>query len=176
MFKPKGLFSDITCPYNQECVLPQCLFSHPNDAAAASAAPNGLPDGRKTAEADKELVVPSEDEPRKRRKISRAITPPVITTKQDITVAKKDGAPGWAMSSTILPTSSKPLVSSQRRASPPSVKRQSNLKVDENAQSRAKNFVDASVPKPTAMQKSLKSETLNPRMTTFLKHHCVLAN
>lgn len=28
MFKSKGLFSGITCPYKDECVLPQCIFGH----------------------------------------------------------------------------------------------------------------------------------------------------
>lgn len=176
MFKPKGLFSDITCPYNHECVLPQCLFAHPKDDAIISDKPNGLLHGSKTAEAKEEPVELSEDGPRKRRKVSGAITPPGLTTTQDATLTNKVDAPSRSITSTKLPVSSKPLVSSQRRASPPPTKRQSNLKPDESARSRAKSPVAASVLKPAVIQKPLKAETLNPRMPTLLIHHCVLAN
>lgn len=166
MFKTKGLFSDITCPYNQECVLPQCLFAHREDDAGASLDTNGILHSFNTTAFKQQPVELSDDGPRKWRKVSGAITPPHATSKQDATVDKKVAAPKLAPSPQMAPIS-KPLISSQRRASPPPTKRQSNPKEDEKFQTTARSAVTVPKQKPAVAQKPIKVETLNPRTTTF---------
>lgn len=160
MFRPKGLFADITCPYNQECVLPSCLFAHPEDDGGIPPVPGGLC-GSTTAVGEEPVGLLEDGGPRKRRKLDDATAPPAITPKHETTILKKIDAP-IATSNTLL-SSSKPFVSSQKRAavSPPPTKRRSTLKVDENGQPKAKSSIATPTSKP------LKSESLNPRMTSL---------
>jgi len=37
MFTSKGLFSDIVCPYQEKCLLPGCMFSHPKPTESVPA-------------------------------------------------------------------------------------------------------------------------------------------
>jgi RNA exonuclease 1 len=62
MFTTKGLFSEVPCPHQQNCLLPRCIFLHPKEEANATNA------GASTqGEAD---VATNYDEARKRRKLA----------------------------------------------------------------------------------------------------------
>ena len=56
MFTSKGLFSDVVCPYQENCLLPGCMFSHPKPAELASA-----PVAVETKQPQKEKFIPEEE-------------------------------------------------------------------------------------------------------------------
>lgn len=161
MFRPKGLFADITCPYNQECVLPHCLFAHRDEAAVAKTASEGNPVSTTiTPDPTAPIELLENDGPQRKKRKVEASALAATALKQETNITKKTGA--TTASSKTNPPSSKPLVTSDKRAvSPPPTKRPSALSKAENGGSKAPA---ATKPKPAIAQKPLKAETLNPRL------------
>ena len=61
MFTTRGLFSQVPCPYQENCLLPRCIFAHPKEEAGTASAIESVQ--------GKDHVSTSQDDPRKRRKL-----------------------------------------------------------------------------------------------------------
>ena len=77
MFTSKGLFSDVVCPYQEKCLLPGCMFSHPKLAEPALA-----PTAIAISELEKEKTTP-ENQGQDAKSVKRRIEPEkTVTTKE----------------------------------------------------------------------------------------------
>jgi RNA exonuclease 1 len=144
MFSPKGLFSEITCPYSEACLTPNCLFAHPkSDPADCNTAvtiknEGGFP-----------VANPGSDgERHKRRKLVAGEGPNART-------------PVLAIAS---PVPKKALSSIARPISPPILRLQGDH--DSKSPVRKPPSVPSPKPKTVALKppKPVKAESLNPRL------------
>jgi RNA exonuclease 1 len=104
MFTSKGLFSEITCPYKDDCVLPRCLFAHPKEAELVSPAPAALQPYMQNPSINAGSEI-SEAGPNKRRKIDENVSPRAHTdeTKHEQKAVRKE-----PIQSTLRPISPPP--------------------------------------------------------------------
>ena len=156
MFKSKGLFSSVTCPYNVQCVLPQCLFGHPKSRPSSGLeAPDAVQAASSGGPSD--ITTGFADNPNKRRKLEGGKLEPVATKSAQVRsdpTGKTSAAPATNVAS--KPPSS--LLSQSRDVSPPAVKRSSV------PTSAASTNNEKPISKDAAASKAPKTETLNPRM------------
>jgi RNA exonuclease 1 len=143
MFTVKGLFSEIQCPYSDQCVLPNCLFSH----TATSAPPTKpLPASATTTRPSNVSEVPDEPQ-RKRRRLE----------------VRGDAAPANNSSFVPkIPAAAAQLSPARRDVSPPPLRRNQRA-VKETAQNPASQDITPKS-KPVTPAKVIKAEALNPRM------------
>jgi RNA exonuclease 1 len=146
MFTSRGLFSNIECPYSGSCVLPKCLFLHPEAATTKSKIPD-----------------PEEAQPIIPKSITLPESKVVLQTLPKIPVVealakdKKVAAAGHSGGS----QSSEALPSVRRRISPPPLGRGTS----NDSSTPSKQEPEVPKPKPkTPAEKVLKVEALNPRM------------
>jgi len=173
MFTSKGLFSDITCPYSENCVLPKCLFAHPKKAVPKTASPvAGVSSvAEETPKDQQEKTEVLEDRQRKRRKLDDGETITVRTAKKEegTKLAQKTEVITEAKS---VQKTSTPLSSESRPISPPPTQRTSALSPATTQKLTSGTVKPITVPKvalktPAPPEKPLKAESLNPRL---LKH------
>lgn len=156
MFTSKGLFAEITCPYNDTCALPNCLFAHPK-ATVSKAAVDIASNSAEKALDEPEIF---HDRHRKRQKLD---SPGSSTSIGEVKPLKAAPNPKLTQKSTHRPVSPPPIRRELPRAPKPSVipspKGPVTPKVDLSK--------SAPKPPPKPLATVLKAEGLNPRL---LKH------
>jgi RNA exonuclease 1 len=171
MFTSQGLFSEIICPYNAACVLPNCLFAHP---VLASSNPTFLQGGGSLEES---AIGIEKDEggPRKRRKLdedghvtskrSVEITETVLKPKASFIAVNRAISPpplrrdlGASTNTSVVPKQYPP-------QKPPREDAKKVSTLSDSYQVPVKKAITKS--SPQAPQAQVKLAVLNPRM---LKH------
>lgn len=166
MFTSKGLFWDITCPYQETCKLPGCIFAHPNGRFGD--APVAVPESR-----DETLTNNNGDSQRKRRKLDsedQTTGAASLSTQTQVEIALK--APPNPEISTKESSKSKPFIS--RPVSPPPLRKKSlnegtpagTSSKDGLSSSQTSAVRSSSTPKTTSkapVSQQAKVEGLNPR-------------
>lgn len=168
MFTSKGLFSEITCPYNEECVLPKCLFAHPKIPVAnpVSSSQTASSLSAETSTSKKAAKDAPENGHDKRRKLSDGGAVPIHTVNKLEMInpsQKTEVLPGLKNTDSLS--------SGKRTVSSPSGRTSALASASTpNTAPRLVNATVASKPAPkTAASplKPIKAESLNPRL---LKH------
>jgi RNA exonuclease 1 len=163
MFTSKGLFSEIACPYQQSCMLPRCIFWHPEAKDNATPAAVKNPD---------EIDLDAEEDGRRKR------------LKQDKVGKKKiDSMEQWMQKSKEIkePLSSKSTLDERlqgrisaaatRDISPPPLRRKAAngtpIPVKQSSPQSGSAASTLATPKAqakTPIKTPLKQEALNPRV------------
>ncbi|TAQ88078.1 hypothetical protein B7494_g3627 [Chlorociboria aeruginascens] len=184
MFKPQGLFSGISCPHQEQCVLPGCIFRHSENQMGSADAP--------TITAENEIVnglavSDGQDATRKRRKIapedSTTISVVNVDNKVPQGITETKNTKSKQESSSHTPEKSrKPFSSVFREISPPPLRKKSvdgNVAHPKQSTSTSDGIaisnppqpiaskVDAKTPTAAPAKLPIKTESLNPRL---LKH------
>jgi RNA exonuclease 1 len=167
MFSSKGLFSEVTCPYQSTCQLPRCLFWHPDSAAQAT------PSIVNSEEID---LGEDEDRPRKRQKVdeNQKSNGDGRTTFREKAEALGKKDPKALSAPTANGRGQRRILDPDRPISPPPLRRKSQLPVVQNGSSStpiktltpAVTFapVTPKVVAKTPVKAPLKQESLNPRV------------
>jgi RNA exonuclease 1 len=112
MFTSKGLFSEVACPSRDRCLVPRCIFNHPDELAQA------VPPAAKT---ERHGLTQNGDEPRKRRKFDSEEEAP-SSSKEQIQLVRRETMrlPSSPSSSEAIPGErARRTFSIQRDISPP---------------------------------------------------------
>ena len=167
MFTSKGLFSEVPCPYQSTCLLPKCLFWHPE--SPAQAAPKLIN--------SEENDLREDGRPPKRLKVDdevRALTaaPHQLFKEGSETLVRGDL--DTTPASTMNGTAQKRIHNAERPISPSPPRRKSQLSTSENGESNTPLKTPASAPASSSetagaeaksiVKVPLKQESLNPRV------------
>jgi RNA exonuclease 1 len=158
MFTSKNLFSEIVCPYSQTCVLPRCIFKHPDEKPSASTAiANSLNETHSGTE---------QEVPRKRQKLEDESRSRVEQSSPSV---GKASAPS-SVKSISEPKQVKKSLAASRPISPPPMKRSNLSSSTAPFKPSASQNVSTSRPAPkppvptkTSSKAPAKAEGLNPR-------------
>lgn len=171
MFKPRGKFQSISCPYDGDCVLPRCLFAHSYGSVQGIKQTKFSPVSR---DAIFETASRGDDRAAKRRRLDTAID----RKSEDIAPFEESEVPQVKSQPQVkVRTAATPaLISEKRSVSPPPVRRSTaglpvripTMASDKN-DIAAKDDVLKPATKPLPTVKPPKTETLNPRMLSVSK-------
>lgn len=166
MFTSKSLFSEVVCPYQSTCLLPKCLFWHPDSSGHAT--PKVINSEEIDLEAD-------EDRPPKRQKVDdegqkfNASLHPLFREKAE---ALGCGEVKASQAATESGKGQKKILSADRPISPPPLRRKSQLSVTQSGSSTPPKTTTSALASTPATPKAhsktpvktpLKQESLNPR-------------
>jgi RNA exonuclease 1 len=164
MFTSKGFFSEVPCPYQSTCLLPRCLFSHPESPAQISPQVNN---------SDEIDLGEDEDRPPKRQKVeierSKSNGAERTIFKEKAEAVRHEFK---ALQASDNSTGSQRILNIDRPISPPPLRRKTQLSPSQDGDNvtPSKSSVSAppSTPTPQVVAKSsvkapLKQESLNPR-------------
>jgi RNA exonuclease 1 len=163
MFTSKGLFSEVVCPYPSTCVLPTCIFKHPDttisvpDTTISSQEPVGLANGQ--------------DGQRKRQKVVDENERPHRTESELSVGSTSTGEHKGSLKSSSDEKPKRKGLAATREISPPPLRRKpfdgTSLPQQPPAAQNVKAISTPTTPKvqvaKTLVKTSLKEEGLNPR-------------
>lgn len=156
----RALFSNIPCPYKEDCKLPRCLFLHSERAWSSLAA------AASTSEVNEKAQISEDKLPRKHQKrldvekgqeVAIAPPPPVVALQKKLDIPRKEEG--------ILATAKQPIKSTvtTRPISPPSRRKNAPNKIASQPSAEEKKAENFLTPKA---KKALQAEELNPRAVT----------
>jgi RNA exonuclease 1 len=163
MFTSKGLFSEVVCPYSSTCVLPRCIFKHPDTTISApgttisSQEPVGLANGQ--------------DGQRKRQKVVDENERSYRTESELSVGSTSTGEHKGSLKSSSDEKPKRKGLAATREISPPPLRRKpfdgTSLSEQLPAAQNVKAISTPTTPKvqvaKTLVKASLKEEGLNPR-------------
>ncbi|PBP20335.1 exonuclease [Diplocarpon rosae] len=159
MFTPKGLFSEVACPFQETCMLPRCIFNHIEakpKTVAAEVSVTSSHSGQLNAENNQER-------PRKRQKPNDETVKPLQVAEAD-----KKTSPNPVLRSKVGERPPSTSRAATRDISPPPLKRKSeNVKSTTSKSLLQKPSTPKAGVKAPVVKPPLKQESLNPRVLKY---------
>ncbi|KAI9735424.1 MAG: RNA exonuclease 3 [Claussenomyces sp. TS43310] len=156
MFTSKGLFSEVHCPYNDQCVLPNCLFLHARSQLQAPVtAGDGQTEGLVTLPSQASPTLDKNtgdrDDGRQKRQRINEKAPSQGSARGIVTTARH-----------VAPPASTP-ASIRREISPPPLRLSADTISKASSPASAKKAADNKA-KAAVCSENVKEEALNPRL------------